>query len=231
MSPSAPYDLAYPQIPDFSVADPSSAIIQRLPQTSNLTTISFDCSSPRSDSRAYANSSPKDLLSFVPLTSEVLPIAPDIADWIMKTPHLHSIYIDDEDTIVDYPTLDHPSNSEPVAIFTSMRHGDSDELLHARILVNDIVTYSYSAPGNSYRRILHTRSDGLIKQMIGVIEISPPVFHDFTYYQGEVIPMGVIKEIQEVEGITDMSYWDRRGAQVGKAAWDVIRLWRERIVA
>lgn len=192
--------------------------------------LSFDCSMRNLDVDVYVRSVPEDVLTFLPHTTEVLPIAPDTAEWMMKNPHLHTIYIEDDDAIVEYPTLNYPSKSEPTAFFTSIRHGDSDELLHARLLVNNILIHKHDPPSRiQSRRILHTRCDSLLRHIPRITQVSPPVFHDFTYYQGEIIPLEMVQEIKEVEGITDESCWDKRGVQVGEAAWDVIRLWRERI--
>lgn len=158
----------------------------------------------------------------------MLPITPHNAEWISANPLLRFIFIDDDGTILDLPTLDNLSKSGPASIFTSIKHGNSDELIHARILVNELHISDSDIASRIYKqRIFFSRYDVVIKQMQGVTHVSQPFFQDFTFYQGEVVPLEVINRMKEVEGISVMAYWDRRGVQVGEAAWGVIRLWQE----
>lgn len=110
-------------------------------------------------------------------------------------------------------------------IIRSYRHGDSPELLHVRILVQDIeMMYPEALGGLQRHRIMYSRKDSSLRKsfMPWFHRCSKPIWQNFARYQNEVIPMGLFQRMREVDKVEDDEKWDQRQVEVSEEAWDLL---------
>lgn len=187
--------------------------------------IHLDCSLRHEDQFSDQN------LRFIPLTLGALPMTPNLAEWLRLCPKLRNIHLFSShrsDHIPDFRNLHTPKRY--TGIVRSYRHLDSVELLHARLLIQVIGVRDPENPDcRKPVRILYSEGDRQIARTFDLIYLSDPFYQDFTSYQGEMVPLELLDEMRRVEGCSS-DEWDKRGLHVGRASWDVLSKWIEKVV-
>lgn len=108
----------------------------------------------------------------------------------------------------------------------SIRHGDNEELLHARLLLNftllkDAVVGSDRLP---YDRSAHHYTTDGVDRIRTFTELPAQAWQDFTYYRGQVVPLDIIEKMMRTEGAKEGD-WDKRGIEVKAETWKVLDDW------
>jgi hypothetical protein len=87
----------------------------------------------------------------------------------------------------------------------------------------------FSSPGDPIwpicKRVLHVDSgDGSAEDIQPrVAEWKAPVTRAYTDFEGHVIPIGILRKMSEVEGMSQN--WEGRNVEVGDEAWRILEDW------
>lgn len=143
----------------------------------------------------------------------------------------------DKGSLGIFDGLDEVEKSEEGIIgrIRSFRHGNNEELLHARLNLfhtqaDDILqTSDHTSQTPNYRDRYHYTQNGIRRVRI-FTRLPAKVWQDFTYYRGLAVPLEVVDKMMRVEGAKEGD-WEARDIEVKAETWKVLEDWRAGITA
>jgi hypothetical protein len=114
----------------------------------------------------------------------------------------------------------------------SIQYG-GEELLHVRLHHHHIeVADGLFEPGTrpswneNTRSLKYTAKDGSERNL--TLEWREEgAWHDYTDYDGLVVPLSILKKMQQAEGVNAEDWIGQRGIEVGDKAWRILTDWKE----
>lgn len=210
------------------IRDRADNQLEDVPHAPLLDVVMVDCSTRQPQSADVTDSFSQLLQNFPSQSSQLLEGQPrTLMQNTTSLRTLHSLRdVKKRQNLGIFSTFDEIKQSnDQVGIISSYRtEGHTAEITHMRIMFDKVIIWDSVFGGSINRRIVHSRGNREDLMEFQARDENPG-WQDLTTYVVIRLPMEILEEMRQVEGIGFAEWVGKRGIEVSGKCWEVLERW------